>query len=81
MGPRAYLLALGLAALLNAAQAAFGQSAPWCVWCADDPQTSDAGHYGYGNQHCGVTMSGLGVCVPGPLASARNQGVFIERRY
>jgi hypothetical protein len=81
MGLQAYLLALGLAALLNVTQATFGQSAPWCAWCADDPATSDAGYYGYGNQHCRVTMSGLGVCVPGPPVSPRHQGVFIERRY
>jgi hypothetical protein len=39
MGLRAYLLALGLAALLNATQATFGHSARWCAWCADDPAT------------------------------------------
>ena len=77
MGLRAYLLALGLAGLLNATQATFGRSAPWCAWCTDDPQASDAGDYG--NGHCRVTTSGLGVCVPSPPGSPRRQGVFIER--
>jgi hypothetical protein len=63
MGLRAYLLTLGLSGLLSAAQATFGHAAPWCAGCAGDPQTSDAGYYDYGNQHCRVTMSGLGVCV------------------
>ncbi len=81
MGLRAYLLALGLAGLLNATQATSGHSAPWCAWCADDPQTADAGYYGYGNGQCRVTMSGLGVCVPSPPVSPRHQGAFIERRY
>ena len=45
MGLRAYLLAFGLAALLNATQATFGHSAPWCAWCTDDPATSDSGYY------------------------------------
>jgi hypothetical protein len=79
MSPRAYLLAFGVAALLNVTQATFGRSAPWCAWCTDDPQASDAGYYG--NGQCRVTMSGLGVCVPSPPVSPRRQGAFIERRY
>jgi hypothetical protein len=78
MGLRAYLLALSLAGLLNATQATFGHSAPWCAWCTDDPQASDAGYYGYSNGQCRVTMSGLGACVPSPPVSLRRQGVFIE---
>jgi hypothetical protein len=81
MGLRSYLLAFGLAALLNITQATSGRSAPWCAWCTDDPQTSDAGYYGYSNGPCRVTMSGLGVCVPGPPVSPHRQGAFIERRY
>jgi hypothetical protein len=77
MGLQAYLLAFGLAALLNATQATFGHSAPSCAWCTDDPATSDSGYYG--NGQCRVTMSGLGVCVPSPPVSPRRQGVFIER--
>jgi hypothetical protein len=45
MGLRAYLLAFGLAALLNLTPATFGHSAPWCAWCTDDPATSDSGYY------------------------------------
>jgi len=81
MGLRAYLLAFGVAALLNATQATFGHSAPWCAWCTNDPQASDAGYYDYGYGRCRVTMSGLSVCVPSPPVSPRRQGVFIERRY
>jgi hypothetical protein len=81
MGLRAYLLAFGVAALLNVTQATFGHSAPWCAWCADDPAASDAGYYGTGNWQCRVAMSGLGVCVPSPPAWSRHQGVFIGRRY
>jgi hypothetical protein len=81
MGLRAYLLALGLAGLLNATQATLGHAAPWCAWCSDDPQASDADYYGTGNGQCRVTMSGLGVCVPSPPVSPRRPGVFIGRRY
>jgi hypothetical protein len=77
MSLRAYVLAFGLAALLNATQATFGRSTPWCTWCTDDSGASDSGYYG--NGQCRVTMPGLGVCVPSPPISPRRPAVFIGR--
>jgi hypothetical protein len=77
MCPRSCIFLLGMSALLNAAQPAFGQSASGYLWCADGLRRSDSCYYGVGRL-CQVTMSGLGVCVPSPRGSLRHQGVLIK---
>ncbi len=76
MRPGAVLLCLAIGMSVNITLATTGHSAPYLTRC------SDAWNFGgcrYGGGRCYVTMTGLGVCVPGPSASWRYRD-FLERR-
>jgi len=73
------------AALLSATQVASAQLANSYPWCAGDRGRTDAPSCYYNDgKLCGVTMSGIGVCVPyyGPqAASSRHRRIPTERRH